>query len=112
MDSGEVGLRDRALRAAGEIVADCPERADGILERLAERLEPLAGLLQAHERDERAQDFVRALEDHVDSRVADGLLVRIFLGIANAARDLERVVRGAKRKLRREDLARGALERK
>ena len=95
----------------GEIRADRAERVDRILERLAERLEPLAGLLQSHQRDERAQDLVRALEDQVDARVAHGLLVRILLRVADAAGDLQRVVRGAERELRREDLARRRLER-
>src|SRR5437879_2747741 len=83
---------------------------DRVAERLAELLQSLARLLERHQRDERAQDLVRPLEDEVDARVADGLLVRILLGVADSAGDLERVVRGAEGELAREDLARRRLE--
>ncbi len=44
-----------------------PREWSGIAERLADRLEPLARLLQRRERDERAQDLVGPLEDQVDA---------------------------------------------
>ena len=59
-----------------------------ILERFPERFEPFAGLLESHERDERAQNLVRALEDQVDARITYGLLVGVLLGVTNAAGDL------------------------
>ena len=95
MHLGELRLHQRALHAAGEVARDRADGVQRILERLAHRLELFAGLLEAHERDERAQDLVGALEDEIDARVAHRALVRIFLGISDTIGDLQRFVRGA-----------------
>src|SRR4051812_31036198 len=105
MHFGELGFRDLALRPPGEIRPDRPERMNPVVQRVAEGLEPLARLLETHQRDERAKNLVGPLEDEIDARVAHGLLVRELLGVTDAARDLERFVRGAKGELRSEDLA-------
>src|ERR1051325_10574026 len=83
---------------------------DPVVQRVAERPETFSRLLQAHQGNQRAKNLVGALEDQVDARVADRLLIGVLLGIADAAGDLERVVRRSKSQLRPEDLAGGRLE--
>ena len=111
MHARELRLRHLTLRATGDVRADRADRVQRVAERLAQLAQPLTRLLQRRERDERAQDLVRPLEDEVDARVADGLLVRVFLRVTDASRDLQRVVRRAVGELAREDLARRRLER-
>jgi len=75
----ELRLGHLALHAFADERADRTERMERIAERLADRLEMLAGLLQSAQCDERAQHFVRALEDQIDARIAQRLLVRKLL---------------------------------
>src|SRR4029079_509578 len=74
VDLGELVAGDLALRSSGEVAADRAQRTDRVLERVAECFQAFAGLLKSHQRDERAQDLVRAFEDEVDARIANRLL--------------------------------------
>src|SRR5204863_4137228 len=105
MHALELRLGHLTLGATGEIRADGADGVQRILERLADRLERLARLLQTHERDERAENLVGALEDEVDASVPYRLFVGVLLRVADAAGDLQRFVRRAKHHLAAEYLA-------
>src|SRR4051812_14222569 len=81
-----------------------------MLHRFAERLQSFAGLLETHERNQGAKNFVRPFEDQVDAGITYGLLIRILLGVADTASNLEGVVRRPVRELGSKHLTRRRLE--
>ena len=101
---------EHGARPADGEVAEQPEALDGLAHRPRHVDELAPRPLHARERDERAQDLVRPLEDEVDPRVAQQPLVRVVGHVADAGGDLERLVDDPPARLAAVHLADGALD--